>query len=468
MSRDAAISAIESYFDDGLFFSELGRRVAYRTESPNPAQKDELTRYLSEELKPELVNMGFQCDIHSNPDPTAGPLLVARRHENDRLPTVMTYAHGDVVLGYDEQWKNGLNPWVVQRDGDRIYGRGTADNKGQHTINLAALRSVLNTRGHLGYNMVILVETGEERGSPGLGQFCKENKSLFKADVFIASDGPRMQPETPTVFMGSREVFNFTLSLELREGGHHSGNWGGLLANPGVIMANAIASIIDKNGKILVDGWQSPPMSDAVRQAISSLSVGGGADGPTIDPNWGEPGLTPEERVFGTNTFEIRAFETGNPRNPVNAIPPRATAHGHLRYVAGTNENNLLPALRKHLNKHGYQAIEITSERPVSPATRLDPDHPWAKWAIQSIRQTSKTEVAVLPNLGGTLPNAVFADTLGLPTIWVPHSYAGCSQHAPNEHLLAPVCRDALRIMAGLWWDLGSEGTPSAETLNHS
>jgi hypothetical protein len=61
----------------------------------------------------------------------------------------------------------------------------------------------------------------------------------------------------------------------------------------------------------------------------------------------------------------------------------------------------------------------------------------------------------LLPNLGGSLPNEVFADILGLPTVWVPHSYAGCKQHAPDEHLLAPVVREALQIMAGLFWDLG-------------
>jgi hypothetical protein len=61
----------------------------------------------------------------------------------------------------------------------------------------------------------------------------------------------------------------------------------------------------------------------------------------------------------------------------------------------------------------------------------------------------------VLPNLGGSLPNDVFTDVLGLPTVWIPHSYAACSQHAPNEHLLAPVARDALRLMAGMMWDLG-------------
>jgi hypothetical protein len=90
--------------------------------------------------------------------------------------------------------------------------------------------------------------------------------------------------------------------------------------------------------------------------------------------------------------------------------------------------------------------------------TRLDPDHPWVKWATKSLEKTSGKKPAILPNLGGSLPNDIFADLLGLPTVWVPHSYASCSQHAPNEHLLAPVARDALRLMAGVWWDLGEKG----------
>ena len=95
---------------------------------------------------------------------------------------------------------------------------GTADNKGQHTINIAALRTVLATRGSLGFNIVLLIETGEETGSPGLGEFCAAHADRFDADVFVASDGPRVDAATPTVFMGSRGAFNFTMSLELRGG----------------------------------------------------------------------------------------------------------------------------------------------------------------------------------------------------------------------------------------------------------
>jgi hypothetical protein len=107
--------------------------------------------------------------------------------------------------------------------------------------------------------------------------------------------------------------------------------------------------------------------------------------------------------------------------------------------------------------------VQVTLARDgFFPATRLDPEHPWVIWAAASLEKTTGQKPAILPNLGGSLPNDVFSDVLGLPTVWIPHSYASCSQHAPNEHMLASVARDALRLMAGLAWDLGeSKSLPS-------
>ena len=460
MGRNEAIGRIDDYFLNGAFEVDLARRVAFRTESNLEGCEAALQGYLDDEITPFLASMGFDCQIHPNPRRDAGPIMVARRQEGDTLPTVMTYGHGDVVAGYGGQWVDDIDPWVITKRGNRWYGRGTADNKGQHTINLAAMKAVLETRGSLGFNVIVLIEMGEERGSPGLKEFCAANKHLFDADVFIASDGPRIHPDTPTMFMGSRGVFNFTMRLDVHEGGHHSGNWGGLLTNPGVVMAHAIASMIDPNGKILVEGWRSTDIPDSVRAAIARLDVGGGENVPTMNPNWGEPDMTPAERVFASNTFEIRAFETGNPRSPANAIPPSAIAFGHVRYVVGTDPDQLMPLLRDHLDRHGFGAIALEAERDPMYATRLDPDHPWAQWVVGSLTRTYGDDIAVIPNLGGSLPNDVFADVLDLPTIWVPHSYAGCSQHAPNEHILEDTTQTALRLMTGLWWDLGAGDTP--------
>jgi acetylornithine deacetylase/succinyl-diaminopimelate desuccinylase-like protein len=170
--------------------------------------------------------------------------------------------------------------------------------------------------------------------------------------------------------------------------------------------------------------------------------------------------MTLEERVFGSNTFEVRAFETGNPQFPANAIPSSAVAFGHLRYVVGTQTEQLIPMLRAHLDRHGFEDIVITSDRDMMHATRLDPNHPWVLWAVRSLTHTAGADIAVMPNLGGSLPNDVFSEVLGLPTIWIPHSYASCSQHAPNEHILETISQSALKLMTGLWWDLGAGETP--------
>ena len=159
------------------------------------------------------------------------------------------------IRGQDASWTRGRGPWQLAVDGDRLYGRGVADNKGQHSINIAALAQVLAAReGRLGFNVKWLIETGEETGSPGLAAFCAAHAAELAADVLIASDGPRLRADRPTVFLGSRGVANFDLTLKLRDGAHHSGNWGGLLRNPGTVLAAAIASLVDGRGRILVDG----------------------------------------------------------------------------------------------------------------------------------------------------------------------------------------------------------------------
>ena len=462
-SREGAIGRAERYFDDGGFLADLTRRVAIPTTSQEGDSMPHLRRYLTDEIAPSLAELGYESSVFDNPRPQYGPFLIARRVEDAGKPTVLTYGHGDVIRGQDDQWRKGLSPWTIVVEGDRIYGRGVADNKGQHSINMAALARVIEERGALGFNSTILIETGEETGSPGLAEFCTAQKALLKSDVLIGSDGPRLDPKRPTIFGGTRGTMNFVLSLDLREGGHHSGNWGGLLSDPGIILAHAISSITDVRGQIKVPEWRPKTLTNSIRMALADCTIDGGEDGPSIDVDWGEEGLTPVERVFGWNSFAVLAFKTGNPDRPVNAIAPSAIAHCQLRFVVGTDPKDILPALRRHLDRHGFSNIKLAPSREViMNATRLDPENPWAKWAAGSIEHTVGQRPNMLPNLGGSLPNEVFTDILGLPTVWVPHSYASCSQHAPNEHLLAPVAREGLRLMTGLFWDLGAMGRAPA------
>jgi acetylornithine deacetylase/succinyl-diaminopimelate desuccinylase-like protein len=460
MTRQAALQRATSVFEDGSFKENLRRRIERPTESQNPARASELQAYLTQDLKPALEAMGFQCQLIEHPKAKA-PFLFAQRLESADLPTVLGYGHGDVIRGLETEWREGVSPWTLTELEGRWYGRGIADNKGQHSVNLQAMACVLAERGHLGFNAKFIIEMGEETGSPGLKEVCAEHAELLKADLLIASDGPRLRADRPTIFLGSRGCINFDLSIESRAGAHHSGNWGGLISNPGIQLAHAIASLVSDQGEIKVPEWRPNALPDAVRRVLADCEVDGGANGPTIEPEWGEPGLSPAERVFGWCSFEVLAFKTGNPENPVNAIPPRAKATCQLRFVVGIDSSDILDALRRHLDQHGFGYVKIAAARDeIFKATRIDPDDAWVSWAAKSLQTTTQKKPAILPNLGGSLPNDIFTDVLGLKTIWVPHSYPGCSQHAPNEHLPPELLKEALQVMTGLYWDLGSTDTP--------
>jgi acetylornithine deacetylase/succinyl-diaminopimelate desuccinylase-like protein len=459
MSRADAIANARQHLHSGAFLGDLDRRVAYPTESQNPGRSDALRGYLTDELQPAFSALDFSCRLIESPT-GKGPYLVAEYRENPTAPTVLTYGHGDVVDGMVGEWRENLDPWRTTTVGDRVYGRGTADNKGQHSINMAALAAVREARGgKLGFNAKFIIETGEEIGSPDLRQVCEALRDDLKADLFLASDGPRLSADRPTIFLGCRGGIRIQLDVNLRDGSHHSGNWGGVLANPATILANAIATLVDEKGRMLLDQLKPPRISNQIRAVLADVKVEPTADEPALSDNWGEEGLSPAERLYAWNTLEVLAMSSGNIEKPANAIPGHAQAMLQLRFVVGTRYQEVVDAVRAHLRVRGFPMVEVKATQSFA-ASRTDFDSPWINWAAQSIRQTTGKAPAVLPNFGGSLPNDVFSEALGLPTIWVPHSYPGCSQHAPNEHILLPVTEEALAIMAGLFWDLGEMPRP--------
>jgi len=460
VSRTAALSAIESYFDSGSFTADLARLVAVPTESQVAGNQAVLKTYLEDQIIPLLGDLGFICSIHDNPNPESGPILIGSYEEAPALPTILTYGHGDVVMGHEGRWAEDRDPWTLDITGDQAYGRGTADNKFQHLINFSALKAVKEARGRLGFNMKIIFEMDEESGSRGLREFCITHAEALAADVFIASDGPRVRRHLPTLALGSRGIFNFDMSLKLRDGARHSGNWGGLIQDPGIHLNQAIASITDERGQIRIEDWRPRTPSRKVRALLEDCPVGDDDPGSSVDEDWGEDDLTPAERVYAWNSFAVLAQRVGDPDKPINAIASEAWARCQLRFVAETQPQKLLPALREHLDVNGFDQIELSAVSGMSQrGTTVDPDNPWVQRATESFKRTSGDAPVVIPCIGGTLPNAIFAHDIGgpegLPTIWVPHSYTGCNQHAPNEHILLPVARDALRLMTGLFWDLG-------------
>lgn len=460
MTLDQALAQTASYYADKEhgYFADLARLVQIPTESQHAAGLPHLSDYLTNGIQRMFVDAGFACEVLQNPFEDAGPVLLATRIEDPTLPTLLCYGHGDVVMGMQGHWDNDMDPWSLTFEGDRIYGRGTADNKGQHLAQLAAMKSVIETRGRLGFNSKFCIEMGEENGSKGFREIIAQNKDAFFCDAFFASDGPRSHISKPNLTLGNRGGCHFDLVCNFRDGAHHSGNWGGVLANPGIVLAHALATITNAKGQILVEGWR-PPLPDWVRESLNEVERATEANAPRIDEDWGEPGLTTAQKICGWNSFEVLAMITGNPEKPVNAIPPQASARCQLRFVVGTDPDQIIPNLRQHLDERGFANVEIIPQSGANGvkfgASRADPEHAIVKWMSRALDRHTNGNCSILPNSGGSNVTAIIGDELDVPYIWLPLSYTACSQHAPNEHILEPLMYEGLTLLTKLYWDFG-------------
>jgi acetylornithine deacetylase/succinyl-diaminopimelate desuccinylase-like protein len=462
-SREGAIARAGRCHDEGAFLAALRRLVAVPTESQMPDSLPALTRYCAETLPALMDGMGFGHQVLDNPNPGRGPVFVARRIEDAALPTILVYGHGDVVRGLAGRWTDGLDPWQVTVRGERWYGRGTVDNKGQHLVAIEALRAVLAERGgRLGFNATVLVETGEEQGSPGLRDLLRANAALLAADVFVGLDGPRQTTFMPEMKLGARGGVAFDLVVRLRDHAHHSGHWGGVLTDPGFRLAHALASIVTPEGRILVDGWTPPDIPPAVKRAIAGIVFEDIPGLPRPDAGWGEPGLTKGEKIFGWTSVIVLAQITGHPDAPTNAVQGEARARLQVRHAADVKGDAIVPALRRHLAARGFPDVQVIPvlERDMFGAARTDPDDPWVGFLAASMARTANRAPNIVPNSSGSNPSDMFQEELGLPVVWIPNSYAGCNQHGPDEHALAPLLREGLGLMAGIFWDIGAGGAP--------
>ncbi|HWT09321.1 MAG TPA: M20/M25/M40 family metallo-hydrolase [Roseomonas sp.] len=461
-TREGAIAAAQALYDDGSYLAHLRALVAVPTESQMPDRLPDLRRYCAEVLPGVMAGMGFDIRLLENPSPGRGPVMLATRIEDPSLPTVLVYGHGDVVRGLAGKWSDGRDPWAVTEAGDLWYGRGTVDNKGQHLVAIEALRAVIAERGSLGFNAKVFVETGEEVGSPGLRALMQRDRDLLRADVFIGLDGPRQTTFMPEIKLGARGGVAFDLVVRLRDHAHHSGHWGGVLADPGFILAHAMASIVTPQGRIRVKGWLPAHVPDSVLKASREIVFEDIPGLPEADPDWGEPGLSKSEKIFAWTSVIVLAQITGHPDAPTNAVQGEARARLQVRHTVDVRGEDIIPALRAHLDAEGFPMVQVVPvmERDMFGASRTDPADPWVGMVAGSMARTANRAPNVIPNSSGSNPSNIFAEELGVPVIWVPNSYAGCNQHGPDEHALAPLLREGLGLMAGIWWDIGAGAAP--------
>src|SRR6478752_7030903 len=197
------------------------------------------------------------------------------------------------------------------------------------------------------------------RSAPDLRQVCVSLRDELAANLFLASDGPRLAADRPTIFLGCRGGVRIHLDVTLRDGSHHSGNWGGVLANAATILSGAIAALVDEKGRMQLEAFKPPRISNAIRAVLADVKVEPSTDEPALSPNWGEEGLSPAERLYAWNTLEVLAISSGNIDKPANAIPGQARAVLQLRFVVGTRVDNIADVVRTHLSERGFPMVEV-------------------------------------------------------------------------------------------------------------
>ena len=377
---------------------------------------------------------------------------------------MLGYGHGDVIRGQETEWRPGLSPWQLTETDGRYYGRGVADNKGQHSINLAALGAVLAARGRLGFNAKWLIEMGEETGSPGLRELAAENRDLFAADVLIASDGPRLSADRPTIYLGSRGAYPIDFWIDAREGGHHSGNWGGLLSNPAIQLAHALATIVGPTGQVRIPEWVPESIPDSVRRALADCEIRPGPGEPTIDPDLGRARADAGRKG-------VRLVHVRNPGDEGRQPGKPGQCGAAARLGARANP------LRGRRRSRPIPAGAAAPSRPSRLSDGPDRQRPRRDFPRDAARSRSS-----LGAMGRRLDRPDHRPTSRDP-----------SQHrrlAAERHLLrgAWACRPSgcripisaarsmpptstcrwrsrarrLQLMAGLYWDLGEPGTRAA------
>ena len=295
-------------------------------------------------------------------------------------------------------------------------------------------------------------------GSPGLKEFCEQHKALLRPTRSSPPTARALQPPRRPFISARAARSTFTSRSSCAKARTTPAIGAGCSPIPASCLRTP--SPRSRMPRLHPHFRMAPEYVDALGARARSpiCEISGGDERPTIDRGLGRAGpyaAGARLRLVELRSARLHHRQSGATRSTPS--PPTRSATCQLRYVVGIDPNDIIPALRRHLDREGFPTVKVEPAREaIFHATRLDPESPWVSGPPH--RSSGLREKAGDPAEPRRLAaERGFADILGLPTVWIPHSYAACSQHAPNEHLLAPVAREALAIMAGVYWDLGEK-----------
>jgi acetylornithine deacetylase/succinyl-diaminopimelate desuccinylase-like protein len=393
-------------------------------------------------------------------DTPGWPLVLGQRAGPAGAPTVLVYGHYDVQPTDPEAaWSSP--PFAPQvRDG-RLYGRGSADNKGQHLAQLLAVESLLAARGGLPCSVKVLLDGEEEIGSPHLAAFAAGHRERLAADLVVWSDGPVDPGGGWRLVFGVRGVASFELRARGANRPLHSGNWGGVAPNPLWTLVHLLASMKDGEGRITVAGFHDGirPLGPAEREALRRLPI----DVEAVKDDLGLDELdAPADRGFAERlgawpTLTINGLHGGyGGEGTQTVLPAEAVAKCDARLVHAQRAADVYDRLEAHVARHA-PGVEFLRQGSMEPS-RTPMDSPFTAPIRAAMAAAQGADPLLVPALGGSLPLHVFTGVLGLPTFGVPLGNPDQANHAPNENFALDRFHTGIRTAAAILCALGDAG----------
>ena len=372
--------------------------------------------------------------------PTGGhPVVYADWLHAPGAPTVLIYGHFDVQPAVAEDGWSGP-PFEPRLAGDRIYARGASDDKGNMFAPIVAVEALLRTGGALPVNVKFLLEGQEEIGSPQLGAFVNANRELLGCDLALSADGSQWSEREPTLLLSLRGICALQVDISGPQNDMHSGMYGGTIRNPLHALAELIAGLHDRDGRVAVAGFYDAVAEPTAKQReqyarvpfdeAAYLAAAG------VPELYGERGWSTYEREWIRPTLEVNGMWGGFQGEGTKTVLP-ATAHAKItcRLVANQQPARVLELVSAHLARHAPAGVRVSCEpSEVHGAPYLVPaDHPGNR-AAAAVLERLYGVAPLHTGSGGSIPVCgLLLEELGIHTIGFSFALDDEGAHGPDE-----------------------------------
>lgn len=457
-------------------------------------------------LEKAFVSRGFTTERLSTS--TVPLLLIEKRTTDSSAPTVLFYMHADgqpvdkrfwfqenpynIILkaqaeggGFDAIDWSRLQTDIIDHDW-RFFGRAVSDAKGPIAMYLTALDVLASQNVDVAYNIKVIVDFEEEIGSPRIPQAVVDYKQKLMADMLVIFDGPRHSTNKPTLTFGARGIGTITLTVFGPLFPQHSGHYGNYVPNPAVRLAQLIASMKDKDGRVTIPGYYDGIQLDKKTKSILAKIPD---DENQLNAHLGiakaEQGVGPSyQEALQYPSLNVRGMSSGWVGDEARTIvPSTAKAEIDIRLVLESDGDRLIELVKEHIQNQGYY---ITDKKPTSQeraqherivmiesrksykAFRTEYDAPIGLWLTSAMTNAFGEEPIRIRTSGGSIPISPFVNTLGVPAVTVPTVNKDNNQHSPNENLRVGNYIEGIQTMLAILTEPISGSLTSDDELVYS